>query len=62
MRVEVIIEDHSLGEVRRNTVQDKVNEVVICYLGIDIESINIVQVFLNSTCLFKITNLIESLV
>ena len=34
--------------------------MVVCYLDIDIESINIVQVFLDSTCLLEITDLIES--
>ena len=47
-------------EARGHTIQDYVDEMVICYLGIDIESIDIVQVFLYSTCLFEITDPVTS--
>ena len=51
---------YGLAEARGDTVQDNVDEVVICHLGIDIESIDIIQVFLDSTCLFEITALVKS--
>ena len=43
-----------------DSVQDVVDQVVVGYLGIDIESIYVVQVCLNSTCLLKITDLVNS--
>ena len=51
---------HGLAEARCDTVQDDVNEVMVSHLRIDIESIDIIQVFLHSTCLLEITNLVES--
>ena len=33
--------------------------MIVCHLGIDIESINIVQVFLDRTFVLKITNLVK---
>ena len=51
---------HGLAEARGNTVQDDVDEVMVSQLGVDIESIDIVQGFLDSTCLFEITYLIKS--
>ena len=47
-------------EARSDMVQDEVDQVVVSHLGIDMESINITQVFLDSTCLFEITDLVES--
>ena len=46
---------HGLAEVRGDAVQDDVDKVVICHLGLDIESIDIIQVFLDCICLFEIT-------
>ena len=37
-------------EARSDTIQDDIAQVVVGHLGIDIESIDIVQVFLDSTC------------
>ena len=34
--------------------------MVVSHLGINIKSINIIQVFWNSTCLLEITYLVES--
>ena len=50
---------HGLAEARGDTVQADIDEVMVGHLGVDIECINIVQVFLDSTCLFEITNLIK---
>ena len=43
-----------------DTVEDDVDEVVVGHLGIDIESINIVQVIRHSSCLLKIADLLKS--
>ena len=51
---------YGLAEGRGDTVQDDIDQVMISHLGIDIKSIDIVQVFLDSTCLFEISNLIKS--
>ena len=51
---------HNLAEARVDTVLDDVYEIVACYLDINIESIDIFEVFVNSTCLFEIANLIMS--
>ena len=51
---------HGLAEARGDSVQDDINEVMVGQLGIDIESIDIIQVFLHSTCLFEITYLRKS--
>ena len=50
---------YSLVELRSNTVQHDIDNVVICYLGIDIESVNIIYILLCSTCLARISNLIR---
>ena len=47
-------------EARGDTIQDGINEIVVCHLGIDIKSINIILVFLNSTALPEISDLIAS--
>ena len=57
---EVFIVHHGLVEARSDIVQDDIDLMVVCYLGIEIESIDIVQVFLHYTCLFEITNLVKS--
>ena len=51
---------HSLAEARGDTWQDDVDQLIVTHFGIDIESIDIVQVFLDSTCLFEITDLVKS--
>ena len=60
VRTEVFVVCHGLAEARGDTVQDEVNEVMVSHLGVDIESIGIVQVFLHSTCLLKIPDLVKS--
>ena len=45
VRTEVFVMCHGLAEARGDTVQDDIDEVVVSYLGIDIESIDIMQVF-----------------
>ena len=49
---------HDLAEARGSTVQDDVDQLIVSHLVIDIKSIDIVQVFLDRSCLFEITNLI----
>ena len=51
---------HGLAEARCDTIQDDVDEVMVHHLSIDIESIDIIQVFLDSTYLLEITNLVKS--
>ena len=51
---------YGLVETKDNTIQEDVDKVVVYHSGIDIESINILQVFLDSTCSFEITYLVES--
>ena len=58
-RIEVLVMCHCLAEERDDTVLDDVNKVVVKHLDIGIESIDIVKVFLNSTHLPEITNLVE---
>ena len=53
---------HGLAEVGGDTIYDNVDEKVACDLGVDIESINIVPVFLHTTCVLAITDLGKSLV
>ena len=43
-------------------IQDDVHHVLVGHLGINIESIDSVQVFLDGTCLLEITDLVKSLV
>ena len=50
---------HGLAKARCDTVQDNMYEVMVSHLGIDIESIDIVQVFLHSTSLLEITDLVK---
>ena len=49
-----------LAKARGDTIQDDVQKVMVCYLGIDIKSIDIIQVFLNSIYLPEIADLVES--
>lgn len=51
---------HCLAETRDDTIQDDVDDMMVYYLDIDIKSIYIVLVFLNSICLSEITNLVKS--
>ena len=51
---------HRLVEASSNTVQDDIDQVMVSHLGIDIKSINIIAVVLDSTCLFEITDLVKS--
>ena len=44
------------AEARGDTVQDDGDEVIVSHLGIDIESIHIVHIFLHSTCLLEIAD------
>ena len=53
---------YGLTKMRSDAVQDDIDEVVVCLLGIDIESIDMVQVFLNSNCFFEIADFVKSLV
>ena len=51
---------HGLAEARGDTVEDDINEVMVSHLGVGIESIDIIQVFLDSTWLFEIADLVKS--
>ena len=51
---------YGLAETRGDTVQDDVDEVLVSHLGVDIESMDMIQVFLHITCLLEITNLVKS--
>ena len=51
---------HGRAEARGNSIQDLIDEVTVSHLGIDIESIDIIQVFLESTCLLEITYVVKS--
>ena len=60
LTTEVFVLCHRLVESAGNTVQDDVDDILVSYLGIDIESIYIVLILLDSTCLFEIADLITS--
>ena len=51
---------YSLEEASVDTVQDVFYEIALCHFGINIVSINIVQTFLDSTCVVEITDLVKS--
>ena len=53
---------HGLAEARGDAVQDNIDEVIVRndYLGLDIVSIDIIRVFLDSTSWFEITFLVKS--
>ena len=51
---------HGLAEARSDTVEDDNDQVGVGHLSIDIKSIDIIQVLLDSTCLFAITYLVKS--
>ena len=60
VRTEVFVMCHGLAQARSDTIQDDIDEVMVSHLSIDSESINIIQLFLDSTCLFEITYLVKS--
>ena len=49
-----------LAEARGDAIQDVVGKVMVNHLGIDIDFIDIIQVFLYSTGLFEISYLIKT--
>ena len=51
---------HGPAEARGVTIQDDVDQVVVGQLSIDVKSIDIIQVLLDSTCLFEITYIVKS--
>ena len=51
---------HGLKEARGDTVQHNVDAIIISHHGMGIESIDVVQVFVDSTCLFEMTDLVKS--
>ena len=60
VRAEVFIMCHGQVMSSSDTIQVDVDKVMVSHLGIDIESIYIIHVFLDGTCLFEITYLIKS--
>ena len=56
----VFIMCHSLTKVKADTIQDEIDQVMIHNFEVDIESIDIIQVFLDSTCILEITDLVVS--
>ena len=52
---------YGLVELRGKTFHDVVAKVVVLHLGTDIQSIDIIQVFWYNSCLFEITNLVDTL-
>ena len=61
VRAKVFAICHGLTEAWSDTIQDDINEVMVSHLAIDIESIDIIQVFLDSSCLFEIADLTNAL-
>ena len=57
---EVLVVCHGLAEARCDTIQDDIDPIVLIDVGIDIQSINIIQVFLDRTCLVVITDVVKS--
>ena len=58
--VEVFVVWHSLTETTGDILPDHVDKVMVCHHGMDIESINIIQVLFNCTCLLEMTNVVKS--
>ena len=52
--------NHGQAELSSNTVLADVAKAMVCHLEIDITSIDIVQVFLDSTCLPEIYDSVKS--
>ena len=57
---DVFVVGHCLVKARCDTIQDDDNKMVVHHLGIDIDSIDMIQVFLDSASLFEITYLVKS--
>ena len=57
---EVSIVCYGLRKSSGNTVQDGIDNMLVDYLDLHIESIDIVYLFLDCTCLSKHTNLVKS--
>ena len=51
---------YGLAEARGDTIPDDVDKMMVCHFSKDIESINIIQVFLDRTCLYEITDSVKS--
>ena len=49
---------HALAEASGEMVQDNDDKVIVSHLGKDIESIDVVELFLDSTSLFEMTDLV----
>ena len=49
-----------LAETKDDTNQDHIDQVVVGHLSIGMKYIDIVQGFLDSSCLLEITNLVKS--
>ena len=60
VRTTVFVVCHGLVEARGDTIQDDVDTMMVSQVGIDIKSINIIRVFLYSTCLCMIPDLVKS--
>ena len=57
--MDLFIMCHGLAEASGDTIQNDIDKVLLSHINIDIKSIDIIQVFLNSTCLTKIIDFIE---
>ena len=51
---------YDLAEVSYDTIPDNIDNIMFCYFSTDIESITIEQVFLGSTCLSEIIDLLKT--
>ena len=49
-----------LAEMKDDTNQDHIDHVVVGHLSMNIVSLNIIQVFLDGTCLLEIPDLVKS--
>ena len=50
---------YGVVESKDNIVQDNDNQVIVSRRGIDMESITIIQLFMNHVCLFMINHLVQ---
>ena len=57
----VFVACHGLAEAKGNSIQDDIDQMFVTHLGIDSQSMNIVQVFLDSAYFFDIPNLVKAL-
>ena len=60
VRAQVVAVHYGLGVARHYIVQDHVNQVVVSHFDTHIESIDIIPVVLDSTCLFDIIDLVKT--